>query len=297
LLDAALASVDNAVLITDAHGSALWVNRALSKLSGYSSEDILGKTPKMFSSGHQDADFFQRFWQTIGSGRTWHGEIVNARPDGSTYTVNQTVTPLLEASGQVSHFVAILEDITQRKAAEARVQHNAQFDLLTDLPNRGLFLDRLAQALNLGERNGESAALLFLDLDHFKEVNDQLGHAAGDDLLIAVGVRLREQVRQSDTVARLGGDEFTVILPNLRDREDAVRVANGIIAAIGKPFDIAGTQVKVGITIGIALFPAHGDTVEQVLKAADDAMYQAKESGRNRYAFAAAPAEALTING
>lgn len=192
LLDAALASVDNAVLITDAHGSALWVNRALSTLSGYSSDDILGKTPKMFSSGHQDVDFFQRFWQTIRSGKTWHGEIVNARPDGSTYTVSQTVTPLLDASGQVSHYVAILEDITQRKAAEARVQHTAQFDLLTDLPNRGLFLDRLAQALSQGQRNEVTGALLFLDLDHFKDVNDQLGHAAGDDLLIAVGVRLRE---------------------------------------------------------------------------------------------------------
>ncbi len=297
LLDAALANVDNAVLITDAHGSAQWVNRAFSKLSGYSSDDILGKTPKMFSSGRQDADFFQRFWQTISSGKTWHGEIVNARPDASTYTVNQTVTPLLNASGQVSHYVAILEDITQRKAAEERVQHSAQFDLLTDLPNRGLFLDRLAQALNQGQRNGVSGALLFLDLDHFKDVNDQLGHAAGDELLIAVGVRLREQVRQSDTVARLGGDEFTVILPNLRDRQDAVRVANGIIAAIGKPFDIAGTQAKVGVSIGIALFPAHGDTVEQVLKAADDAMYEAKEAGRNRYAFSPAPTEALALEG
>ena len=295
LLDAALASVDNAVLITDAQGRALWVNRSLATLSGYSSDDILGKTPNIFSSGSQDAEFFQRFWQTISGGKTWHGEVVNARPDGTTYTVNQTVTPLLDVSGQVSHYVAILEDISVRKAAEARVQHSAHFDLLTDLPNRGLFLDRLAQALTLGQRNGVSGALLFLDLDHFKEVNDQLGHAAGDELLIAVGVRLREQVRQSDTVARLGGDEFTVILPSLRDRQDAVRVASGIIDAISKPFAVAGTQAKVGITIGIALFPEHGDTVEQVLKAADDAMYEAKVAGRNRYAFAVTSTEALAI--
>jgi diguanylate cyclase (GGDEF)-like protein/PAS domain S-box-containing protein len=288
LLDAALAGVDNAVLITDANASILWVNRSFSQLSGYASDDILGKTPKMFSAGIQDADFFQRFWQTISSGKTWHGEIVNARRDGHTYTVHQTVTPLLNTNGQVSHYVAILEDITQRKAAEERVQHSAQFDLLTDLPNRGLFFDRMGQALNLGRRDGLSGALLFLDLDHFKEVNDQLGHAAGDDLLVAVAKRLREQVRQSDTVARLGGDEFTVILPSLRDRNDAVRVANNIIAAIGKPFDIVGKHASVGITIGIALFPQHGDTVEQVLKAADDAMYQAKDAGRNCYAFAAA---------
>jgi diguanylate cyclase (GGDEF)-like protein len=160
-------------------------------------------------------------------------------------------------------------------------------DLLTDLPNRGLFFDRLGQALNRGRRDGLSGALLFLDLDHFKEVNDQPGHAAGDDLLVTVAARLREQVRQSDTVARLGGDEFTVILPSLRDPNDAVRVGNNIIAAIGKPFDIAGKHASVGITIGIALFPQNGSTVEQVLKAADDAMYRAKDAGRNCYAFAA----------
>lgn len=286
LLDAALAGVDNAVLITDANASILWNNRSFSQLSGYTSQEILGKTPKMFSSGGQDAVFFQRFWQTISSGKTWHGEIVNTHRDGRTYTVNQTVTPLLTTNGQVSHYVAVLEDITQRKAAEERVQHTAQFDQLTDLPNRRLFFDRLGQAMNLGQRDGSSGALMFLDLDHFKEVNDQLGHGAGDVVLIAVAKRLREQVRQSDTVARLGGDEFTVILPSLRDRHDAVRVANNIIAAIGQPIELDGTQARVGITIGIALFPQHGHTVEQVLKAADDAMYRAKDAGRNGYAFA-----------
>lgn len=290
LLDAALANVDNAVFITDADGGILWVNRSFSQLSGYASENILGKTPKMFSAECQDADFFQRFWQTISSGKTWHGEIINAHRDGSTYTVNQTVTPLLNTNGQVSHYVAILEDITQRKVAEERVQHTAEFDLLTDLPNRRLFFDRLGQAMAIGRRDGSSGVLMFLDLDHFKEVNDQLGHGAGDTVLIGVATRLREQVRQSDTVARLGGDEFTVILPSLHDRHDAVRVANNILAAIGKPFDIGGKPVRIGITIGIALFPQHGDTVEQVLKAADDAMYRAKDAGRNCYAFASAEA-------
>ena len=286
LLDTALAGVDNAVFITDANASILWANRAFTQLTAYSTEEILGKTPQLFSSGVQDADFYQHFWQTIKSGATWRGDIVNARRDGTRYMVNQTVTPLLNTTGQVGHFVAILEDITQRKAVEERIQHTAQFDLLTDLPNRALFFDRLGQALALGRRDGMPGALMFLDLDHFKEVNDQLGHAAGDSLLVAVATRLREQVRASDTVARLGGDEFTVILPSLRDANDAVRVADNILTAIGKPFQIADTHASVGVSIGIALFPQHGHTVEDILNAADNAMYQAKNAGRNGYAFA-----------
>lgn len=189
LLDAALAGVDNAVFITDANASVLWVNRAFTQLSGYSSDEILGKTPKLFNSGVQDANFYKLFWETIQAGGTWHSDIVNARRDGSRYTVRQTVTPLRNTDEQVTHFVAILEDITQRKAEEERIQHAAQFDLLTDLPNRALFFDRLGQALALGRRDGQSGALLFLDLDHFKDVNDHLGHAAGDSLLIAVAAR------------------------------------------------------------------------------------------------------------
>jgi len=290
LLDAALAGVDNAVLITDANASIVWANRSFTRLSGYTSEEILGKTPELFSSGVQDADFYQSFWQTIRSGGTWHGDIVNARRDGIRYTVNQTVTPLRNANGQVSHYVAILEDISERKAAEERIQHSAHFDLLTDLPNRRLFFDRLGQALIVAHRDDHAGALLFLDLDRFKEVNDQLGHAAGDTLLIAVAKRLRAEVRESDTVARLAGDEFTVTLPNLRDRDDAAHVADKILAAIAKPFLLAGKELTVGVSIGIALFPEHGNTVEQILNAADKAMYLAKETGRNRYAFATAEA-------
>lgn len=286
LLDAALASVDNSVFITDAKANILWVNRAFTLLSGYVSDDILGKTPKLFSSGVQDADFYQQFWQTIKAGTTWHGDIVNARRDGTPYLVSQTVTPLLNAEGQVSHYVAILEDITQRRTEEERIKHAAQFDRLTDLPNRSLFFDRLGQALALGRRDEIPGALMFLDLDHFKEVNDQLGHAGGDCLLVEVANRLREQLRESDTVARLGGDEFTVILPSLRDDRDAVRVANNIIASLGKPFDIGGTQANIGVSIGIAFFPQHGNSVESILNAADNAMYLSKSAGRNCYTFA-----------
>lgn len=298
LLDTALAGVANAVFITDAGANILWANRAFALLSGYAPDEIVGKTPKLFNSGVQDDDFYQRFWQTIQGGKTWHGDIVNARHDGVRYTVNQTVTPLLNGSGQVSHYVAILEDITDRKLAEERMRHTANFDLLTDLPNRGLFFDRLGQALALARRDGLSGALLFLDLDRFKEVNDQLGHAAGDALLIEVAQRLRAQVRESDTVARLGGDEFTVILPNLRNGNDAVRVADNILAAIAQPFLLGGSTATVGVSIGIALFPADGGTAELILNAADNAMYLAKKAGRNCYVFArsqtAGPADTVT---
>ncbi|NTV09701.1 MAG: diguanylate cyclase [Zoogloea sp.] len=295
LLDAALAGVGNAVLITDAEARILWANPAFSRLSGYPVDEILGRTPAMLKSGVQDGEFYRQFWQTIRSGRTWHGEIVNIRHDGSRYTASQTVTPLLNASGEVTHYVAIVEDITERKAMEARIQHAANFDLLTDLPNRGLFFDRLGQALALARRNGQAGALLFLDLDRFKEVNDRFGHAAGDKLLVAVAERLRGQVRESDTVARLAGDEFTVILPQLRDHNDARHVAEKILAALSRPLDIAGHAVSIGGSIGIALFPDHAESVEQILNAADHAMYQAKQAGRNTIRMSAEAASSKPL--
>ena len=287
LLDTALAGVGNSVFVTDAKGNIRWVNRAFTELSGFTSEEIVGKNPSVLSSGNQDTDFYQRFWKTITTGTTWHGDIVNARRDGTRYTVSQTVTPLLDSDGKVNHYVAILEDITQRRIEEERIKHTANFDLLTDLPNRSLFFDRLGQAIVLSRRDGTSGALMFLDLDHFKEVNDQLGHAAGDSLLVAVAGRLREQVRESDTVARLGGDEFTVILPSVHDDKDAARVASNIIDSLRRPFEIADTRAHIGVSIGIALFPKHGNTVERVLSAADHAMYLSKNAGRNCYTLAA----------
>jgi diguanylate cyclase (GGDEF)-like protein/PAS domain S-box-containing protein len=281
LLDSALAGVGNAVMITDQDSHILWANRALVTLSGYATEEILGKTPNLFSSGAQNAEFFRRFWETLQAGQTWQGDIVNARRDGSRYTAHQTVTPLFGGDGQIAHFIAVLEDVTERKALEALVQHEANFDRLTDLPNRGLFFDRLEQAMAVARRDNLRGALLFIDLDHFKEINDRFGHGAGDILLITVAHRLRDQVRESDTVARLAGDEFTVILPHLQQTDDACRVAEKILAAISLPMDIGGHETSIGASIGVALFPDHGATVEEIVHAADCAMYEAKGKGRN----------------
>jgi diguanylate cyclase (GGDEF)-like protein/PAS domain S-box-containing protein len=281
LLDSALAGVGNAVMITNAESRILWANQALTTLSGYPTKDILGKTPKLFNSGAQNGEFFRRFWETLNAGQTWQGDMVNARPDGSRYTAHQTVTPLLGGDGQIAHFIAVLEDVTERKALEALVQHEANFDRLTDLPNRGLFFDRLEQALVQARRDNLRGALLFIDLDHFKEVNDRYGHHAGDILLITVAHRLRDQVRESDTVARLAGDEFTVILPHIQQADDASRVAEKILAAMSLPIDIGGHETSIGASIGIAMFPDHGATVEEIMQAADGAMYAAKAKGRH----------------
>ncbi len=286
LLDTALAGVDNAVIITDAEARVLWVNRSFESLSGYGGAEILGQTPALLRGDASTPEFHRHLWQSIRDGATWHGEVVNARRDGSHYTVNQSITPLRNAGGQISHYIAILEDISERKAREALVQHTANFDHLTDLPNRALFIDRLGQALARTHRDGQAGALLFLDLDHFKQVNDELGHAAGDSLLIEVAARLRAQVRESDTVARLGGDEFTVILPQVQDEAGAALVAEHILAALAQPCTLAGTPVAIHASIGIALFPRHGASVDAIIGAADTAMYRAKKAGRHRAAFA-----------
>ncbi len=285
LFDTALAGVSNAVFITDANAVILWANQSFAELSGYPINALLGQNPRLFASGTEDADFFRRYWDTIQSGRTWHGELVNARPDGRRYTVSQTITPLFNRAGQVTHYVALQEDISERKAAEERMRYAANFDKLTDLPNRGLFHDRLGQALALARRSdGEGGALFFLDLDHFKQVNDQLGHAAGDELLRTVARRLRGLVRESDTVARLGGDEFTIILNRVRDPAAAGHVAEKVLATLAEPLTIAGHELRIGASVGIALFPEHGKTIEAILEAADYAMYLAKKAGRGCYA-------------
>lgn len=282
LLDSALAGVGNAVIITDGEARILWANAAFARLSGYANESILGKTPALFSTGGQNDAFYPQVWRSIVAGATLQGDIVCARPDASRYTAHQTVTPLMDQDGLVSHYIVVLEDVSERKLLEERVQHAANYDLLTDLPNRGLFFDRLAQAMALARRENQRGALLFIDLDHFKDVNDQFGHAAGDRLLTIVAAHLREQVRESDTVARLAGDEFTVILPNLNQPEDATRVAEKILAALSAPVDMDGQSVSIGVSIGVAIFPGHGDSVESVVQEADASMYEAKRQGRNR---------------
>lgn len=285
LLSTALAIARNGVYITDALGRILWINNSFTRLTGYSSDEAIGKSPALLKSGKHDADYYQRLWQTIQQGKTWINETVERHKSGKLFTVQQTITPIKNDDGVVSHFVSIIEDITVQKEDAARIQYMAHFDALTALPNRALFLDRLQQILAQSKRNGQSSALMFLDLDRFKAVNDTLGHHIGDLLLQAVADRLKACVRETDTVSRLAGDEFTVLLPNVHSREDATVVAKKITAALATPFLLDGHKVNIGSSTGIAFYPADADSDEALIKCADHAMYAAKEQGRGTFRF------------
>lgn len=281
----AMQSVASAIFITTRDGTITWVNDAFTRLSGYSASEAVGSNPRLLASGAQPRALWEVFWDTIAVGRTWRGEVVNRTRDGRTYVVDQTVTPLVDHSGQVTHFVAIHEDITARKEAELKVEHLAHFDSLTGLPNRTFFRDRLDVALAQGRRTGTRVCLLFIDLDHFKAVNDTFGHNFGDLLLKAAAERAAASIREGDTLARLGGDEFTIILPGVEAPEAAARVADRLLKLLAEPLYMAGREVFVTPSIGISVFPDDAADSENLIKNADTAMYRAKERGRNGYQF------------
>jgi diguanylate cyclase len=285
LLANALSSIADAVFITDRAGRIVWANEAFSRLSGYAANEILGASPARLKSGRQDAGFYRELWQTILAGSVWRGEVVERRNDGSLYTVDETITPLRDAAGNITHFIAVLRDITSRKNERDRDRFLAYHDNLTGLPNRALFLRLLEQALVHCARSGRRLAVLFVDLDHFKPVNDTLGHQLGDLLLETVAERLRASVRKSDVVARLSGDEFTVIQTDLVDSRPARALARTLVRALGRPYKLKGRDVQVGASVGTSIYPDDGTSPEELLQRADLAMYRAKEQGRNRYCF------------
>lgn len=285
LLSSALSNAGNSILITDRSGRIEWVNQAFSRLTGYSAKEAIGQTPRLLKSDKQDAAYYQQLWATILSGEVWSHETEERHKDGSLYTVQQTITPIQDETRTITHFISIQEDISAQKVAEQRIQHMAHYDALTGLPNRSLFFDRLKQATVLSKRTSTDVALLFLDLDRFKPVNDTYGHAVGDALLKAVADRLLSCVRESDTVARIAGDEFTVILSHIANRNDATLVAEKIIRSISEPFLLNGHTIQIGASIGIALYPDNAQDEQELVRLADEAMYSAKHHGRNTYRF------------
>jgi diguanylate cyclase (GGDEF)-like protein/PAS domain S-box-containing protein len=285
LLGTALATASNAVFITNRTGTIQWVNEAFQRLSGYTANELIGNTPRLLKSGTHDQTYYEGLWRTIMSGQSFRSETTERRKDGRLYTVHQTITPVRGQDGHISHFISMQEDITEQRAAQARIEHLAHFDALTGLPNRSLFFDRLSQATAMSKRTNEHVALLFLDLDRFKPVNDTYGHAVGDALLKAVAERVLSCVRESDTVARIAGDEFTVILPRIDSRADATVVAEKIVKAVAEPFHLSGRTVTIGASIGVALCPDDARDGQELVKLADAAMYDAKHHGRNTYRF------------
>ncbi|MDP1707729.1 MAG: EAL domain-containing protein [Gammaproteobacteria bacterium] len=281
---------EEGILIADQHKRIIRVNHAFSRLTGYSAEEAIGQTPAMLRSGRQDAEFYRSMWEAIARDKYWQGEIWSRRKDGEIFPGRVTITAVTDAGGQVTHYVAVYADITLQKESEQKIHQLAFYDPLTKLPNRSLLRDRLRQALAHSIRNKTRGAVLFIDLDNFKTLNDTQGHNIGDLLLIEVAKRLQDCVRSDDTVARLGGDEFVVILGDLSpDAQQAVAQAKAVgekaLASINQPFNLQGLEHHGSSSIGISLF--HGNEVRRndLLKQADSAMYQAKSAGRNTLRF------------
>ncbi len=274
-----------AIVITDEKNLIIATNPAFSLITGYSSEEILEKNPKMLSSGRQDSAFYKKMWEELLLTHKWQGEIWNRRKNGEIYPEWLTLSLVTDDNDVPIYHVAIFSDMTMRKAAEQRMYHLAHYDPLTNLPNRTLLQDRLCQAIAQASRSEDMLALLFIDLDRFKYVNDSFGHLVGDLLLQEVGCRLKSCVRSSDTVCRLSGDEFVILMSQVTGIEGVAQVAKQVLAHLTTVFVLQEHEIHIGGSIGVAMYPDNGDSVEALMKAADSAMYAVKEAGRNNFQF------------
>ncbi|TVO60383.1 EAL domain-containing protein [Denitromonas ohlonensis] len=279
-------STREGIIITDLNRRILAVNPAFTDITGYAAEEVLGKSPAILQSGHESEELYQSMWASIHALGHWQGEVLNRRKNGELFPELLTVSTVRDAAGLPSQYVALLTDLSRLRRSEAQLAHLAHYDPLTDLPNRLLVQSRLDHALETAQREGGLLAVMFIDLDRFKDVNDSLGHPVGDELLVAIAQRMRSRLRESDTLARLGGDEFLVVLEDIHRPEDAAEVAQGLIRLQDAPIRLpSGHEVYVGVSIGISLYPNDGDTTTELIRQADAAMYQAKSQGRNTFRF------------
>ncbi|AMD02697.1 EAL domain-containing protein [Halomonas chromatireducens] len=271
------------IIVTDPSNRIEFVNPAFSHMTGYAAEEVIGKTPEILSSGRHDAAFYRQMWEALKTNGYWRGEIWNRRKSGELYLELLTITAITGENGEVTHYAALFNDITHIRENEERIRKLAYYDPLTALPNRRLLEDRLQLAIRHAHRNKSRLAVVFVDLDHFKQINDAMGHAVGDELLVMVADRLQSRLREDDTLARLGGDEFLILLPDLEEVEEVTRVARRLVDAVGEPCIINGHEFSIGCSLGISLYPDDATNAEALIHDADVAMYRAKQEGRNAY--------------
>jgi diguanylate cyclase (GGDEF)-like protein/PAS domain S-box-containing protein len=274
-----------AIFITDPKGTIMEVNEAFCEITGYQRFEVLGRNPRMLKSNLHDRLFYKDLWHSLLNEGEWKGEIWDRRKNGEFCPMLLSINAVTDKLGRLTHYVAISTDISHQKQTEQELKQLAYYDVLTDLPNRFLFKDRFEHEICLAQRNNARLALFFLDLDHFKNVNDSLGHWAGDSLLKIIATRIQDCLRKTDTVARMGGDEFTIILPGLIGISDATELARKLVDAMAKPVQIKDHTVFVGVSIGIAIFPDDGNDFDTLTKHADTAMYAAKAKGRGLFQY------------
>lgn len=276
----------SSVIITDTKGVIEYVNPAFTATTGYEKAEVIGQNPRILRSDETAPEHYQALWSALAAGKTWRGEFHNQKKNGDLFWEIASIAPVKQRNGVVSHFVALKEDITALKKAEARILHMANHDILTGLPTRRLATDRLQSILAMAKRNQTKAAVMFVDIDGFKSVNDALGHDIGDEVLKETATRLSATLRKVDTVARIGGDEFWVLLSNVATKCAAITVAENIIHALASPYHIAAHKVHISASVGISLYPDHANSATDLIQRADQAMYEIKRQGKNNFGFA-----------
>jgi diguanylate cyclase (GGDEF)-like protein/PAS domain S-box-containing protein len=275
-------STREGIMVTDSKGVMIDVNQAFTDITGYSRDEAIGKNPSILNSGKQDAEFYEHLWHTLGTYGYWQGELWNRAKDGTLYAEQLSISTLKDESNAVVNYVGIFSDITTSKQQQEKLKLMAHYDQLTKLPNRTLFNDRFNQAAAHSKRNGTHLAVVFIDLDNFKPVNDNLGHEVGDLLLIEVAERIKAAIREEDTVSRQGGDEFVILLNDMKFIPQSEELTRRIHESLSQPFYIGNHTVNISASSGIALYPRDDIDLDILIRYADQAMYQAKRTGKNR---------------
>ncbi|HIK38389.1 MAG TPA: EAL domain-containing protein [Geminocystis sp. M7585_C2015_104] len=273
------------IVITDAQGNIQYVNAKFEAISGYKREEVIGKNPRILKSGYTSPEEYKKLWQTITSGKEWRGEFHNKRKNGELYWERALISPIFNSAGVITNYVAVKEDITEQKKQEILLKYQAIYDNLTKIPNRNYALQKVEDILENAKETKTNVGLMFIDLDHFKEVNDTFGHDYGDELLIQATERMKKILRSTDLLARIGGDEFLLAVPMVISPLQLQIIAEKIISVLSEPFEILKKKVNISASIGIAIFPQDGEDLKQLIRRADLAMYQAKRSGRRQFQF------------